>query len=206
MAKKRKEKRRKKLPPKAQQALEKARAFSQATYEARRPLGSTSASEAEAAGVAAAAARRAAGRHRSNPAKVHGLTRLDLGRAVAAVHARPQEGAVDGERLGVPQLLLMLVPRRVLGRCRGALVLHKERLAGAPNVYEALHRLGCCRRPFGAGVEGGVRLRPRAASARGQRCDRPLADVREVGLPVAVARAQLAVLGAQHVREALRVT
>ena len=43
MAKKRKEKRRKKLPPKVQQALEKARAFSQATYEARRPLGSTSA-------------------------------------------------------------------------------------------------------------------------------------------------------------------
>ena len=43
MAKKRKGKRRKKLPPKAQQALEKARAFSQATYEARRPLGSKSA-------------------------------------------------------------------------------------------------------------------------------------------------------------------
>ena len=43
MAKKRKEKRRKKLPPKVQQALEKARAFSQATYEARRPLGSKSA-------------------------------------------------------------------------------------------------------------------------------------------------------------------
>ena len=138
--------------------------------------------------------------------RVHGPTRLDLGRAVAAVHARRHEGAINGERLGVPQLLLVLVRRRVLGRCLGALVLHKQRLAGAPNVNEALHRLGRCLRPFGAGVEGGVRLRPHAASARGQRRDRPLADVREVGLAVAIARGQLAILGAQHVREALHIT